>query len=68
MTVRPVGLRCEYLVDPNPVDERHPLLSWTFADDGTAFRGWRQRAYRILVATAPDRLVPGTADLWDSGR
>ena len=68
MTVRPEGLRCEYLVDPNPVDERHPLLSWTLADDGTAARGWRQEAYRILVATAPDRLVPGTADLWDSGR
>lgn len=68
MTVRPEGLRCEYLVDPNAVDERHPLLSWTLADDGTGTRGWRQEAYQVLVATDPDCLVPGTADLWDSGR
>jgi len=68
MTVRPEGLRCEYLVDPDAIGERRPLLSWTLADDGTATRGWRQAAYRILVSTAPDRCAPGTADLWDSGR
>lgn len=27
-----------------------------------------QSAYRILVASAPERLEPGLADVWDSGR
>ncbi|WP_456114994.1 hypothetical protein [Streptomyces ferrugineus] len=31
-------------------------------------RGRRQSAYRILVATTPDRLTPSRADVWNSGR
>ena len=31
-------------------------------------RGARQTAYRVCVASAPERLADGTADLWDSGR
>lgn len=69
MSVRPVGLLCEYLVDPPAIDEPTPLLSWTFADDdGTAPRGWRQVAHQILVASRPEDLTPAEADRWDSGR
>jgi alpha-L-rhamnosidase len=46
-------------------DNPHPRLSWRLRADRT---GVGQRAYRILVATSPERLAPGRADLWDSGR
>jgi alpha-L-rhamnosidase len=58
-------LRCEYLVDPLCVDHPHPRLSWRIESE---LRGVKQTAYRILVATAPDRLVEGKVDLWDSGQ
>jgi alpha-L-rhamnosidase len=62
---RITGLRCEYLVDPLGLDERTPRLSWQLA--GSA-RGLRQAAYRIQVASSPEKLAAGDADLWDSGR
>jgi alpha-L-rhamnosidase len=42
-----------------------PRLSWWLETDR---RGARQTAYRIAVASAPDLLAEGRADLWDSGR
>lgn len=61
----PARLRCEHLVDPIGLDEPAPRLSWII---DSADRGARQTAYRILVATTRDRLQPGRADLWDSGK
>jgi alpha-L-rhamnosidase len=58
-------LRCEYLVAPLGTDERRPRLSWMLEADR---RGARQVAYRIRVATSPEKLAAGEADLWDSGR
>ncbi|MBI5766626.1 MAG: family 78 glycoside hydrolase catalytic domain [Verrucomicrobia bacterium] len=58
-------LRCEYLVDPLGLDERVPRLSWQLE---SARRGARQVAYRVLVASAPEKLARGEADRWDSGR
>jgi len=58
------GLRCEYLPDPIGIDETAPRLTWVTA---AHTRGWRQSAYRILVASKPALLTPGKADLWDSG-
>ena len=40
-----------------------PRLSWVVR---ATRRGQRQAAYRVLVATTPDKLVPGKADVWDS--
>jgi alpha-L-rhamnosidase len=40
-------LRCEYLVDPDGLDERVPRLGWELEGDR---RGLRQTAYRIRVA------------------
>ncbi len=60
-------LRCEYLESPLGVGERHPRLSWRMeGDPGT--RGIAQTAYRILVASSPERLNRDEGDLWDSGR
>lgn len=58
-------LRCEYLVNPLGIDELNPRLSWAIYSER---RGARQTAYRIYVASSPEKLAPGTADFWDSGR
>ena len=58
-------LRCEYLVDPLGIDERAPRLSWQLVSNR---RGVRQTAYRLLVASSPEKLAIGQADRWDSGR
>ena len=59
----PYRLGTEYLIDPLGVDRPAPRLGWRLAGSG---RGRRQTAYRIRVATAPNRL--GRPDVWDSGR
>ena len=65
--VVPMALKCEWLENPEGVGTHTPRFSWIVtADDGD--RGQRQTAYRILAATDPALLKPGTADLWDSGR
>src|SRR5205823_79937 len=58
-------LRCEYLVNPEGIDERVPRLSWTIESDR---RGARQTAYRIRVASLLEKLSCDEGDLWDSGR
>jgi len=63
--LRPVGLKCEYRVDPLGIDERSPRLSWTLESDG---RDRRQSAYRVLVADSEEDLDAEENLLWDSGR
>ena len=58
------NLRCEYLTDPEGIDIGSPRLSWVVT---SSLRGDHQSAYRILVASTPERLSRGEADLWDSG-
>lgn len=58
-------LRCDYRVQPLDIDNSRPCLGWILHSDR---RAERQTAYQILVATRQDRLIPGRADLWDSGR
>ena len=62
---RPVGLRCEYRVDPLGVGERVPRLSWTLESEE---RGQVQSAFRILVAASEGDLEAEENLLWDSGR
>lgn len=62
--LRVTDLRCESLTDPLGVESRQPCLAWTVAADR---RAELQSAYRILVASRPDLLERGVADLWDSG-
>lgn len=58
-------LRCEMLRDPGGMGSIHPRLSWVLAREQGP--GARQTAYRILVASSPQRLESGEGDLWDSG-
>ena len=55
-------LRCEYKRNP-VIDNQQPRLSWILESDDF---GQEQTAYRILVASTPDKLSPGNADLWDT--
>ena len=57
--------RCEYLTEPLGIDAARPRLSWTLE---SGRRGVKQAAYRVLVASTPERLRAGEGDLWDSGR
>ncbi|GAA2066587.1 family 78 glycoside hydrolase catalytic domain [Streptomyces albiaxialis] len=64
----PAGLRVEsttteYADRPLGLDAARPRLSWVLGADG---HDRKQTAYRIRVATSPDRL--GSPDVWDSGR
>ena len=58
-------LRCEYRVDPPGIDQLRPRLFWEMRD---ARRGAQQTAFRVLVASSPDKLARDDGDLWDSGR
>jgi alpha-L-rhamnosidase len=58
------NLRCEYETNPLGIDALNPRLSWKLQDDR---RGAAQSAYQVLVASSPELLAQGEADLWDSG-
>jgi alpha-L-rhamnosidase len=65
MTPRPpVRLRCEHLAEPLGVDTESPRLSWVVE---SPVRGDRQKAYRLLVSSAPELLQSDVGDLWDTG-
>lgn len=64
----PYGLRVENLVDPLALQTEEPRFSWKVRAGRPDERNLKQTAYRILVASSPDRLTPGKADLWDSGK
>ncbi len=59
------SLRCEFRADPLGIDVPQPRLSWVAESKE---RGQRQTACQVLVATTPDKLAEGRADLWNSGR
>ena len=58
------NLRCEDGVTPLGIEARAPHLSWQI--DSTV-RGAKQATYQIWVASKPELLSAGKADLWDSG-
>lgn len=59
------GLTCEMLTNPLAIDSTHPHFSWQMSGRK---EGVSPAAYQILVATDPDRLNEGDADLWNSGK
>ena len=61
----PQRLRTDDLATPLGLDDPSPHFSWVLTDSG---RGAKQTAYEVLVATKPELLAAGKADLWDSGR
>ncbi len=64
-SLTPTGLRCEYAVNPLGIDVVSPRLSWRLESNQ---RDAAQTAYQVLVASSPEKLKTGTADLWDSGK
>ena len=64
----PTDLRSEYLRNPLGLDVMRPRLSWVLTQADAKDRGQRQTAYQVLVASGRKKLVPGKADLWDSGK
>jgi len=60
----PHNLKVEYKTEP-VIDVEVPRFSWELDHPQ---RDQHQRAYRILVASAPELLEPGKADCWDSGK
>lgn len=63
--VRVVRLEANAAAEPLGIDDAKPRLSWRLAAERRAVM---QSAYQMLVATTPERLQPGKADLWDSGK
>jgi alpha-L-rhamnosidase len=61
----PVGLKCDYAIDPLGVDANPPRLSWKVE---SSERAQRQSAWQVMVASSAEMLAGGKADLWDSGK
>lgn len=61
----PARLRCEYREAPLGVDRERPELSWIVTSE---VAGQVQSAYRVLVASSPEKLADNQGDLWDSGK
>jgi alpha-L-rhamnosidase len=64
-TAGPVELRVDNLANPLGIDDATPKFSWQLRDAET---GAKQTAYEVLVASSPELLAQGKADVWDSGR
>lgn len=64
LTVKAVSisnLRCEYLISPVGIDEIQPRFTWELNDNIA-----EQIACQINVATSPELLKDGKADMWRS--
>jgi alpha-L-rhamnosidase len=66
--IRPVRPVCEYRINPPVVDATQPRLSWINEAVDPGARGQKQTAWQIRVASSPEKLIAGEADLWDSGK
>jgi alpha-L-rhamnosidase len=60
----PIALRVNELATPLGIDDAQPRFSWQLRDNRQSAL---QSAYRLLVASKPELLVVGKADVWDSG-
>lgn len=58
-------LTCEMRVDPVGIGVKHPRLGWQLVSDR---RNVHQKAYQIWVASTPEKLERGEADIWNPGR
>ena len=61
----PAVLRVDDMTTPLGIDDAQPRFSWQLRDSR---QDARQSAYRLLVASKPELLAVGKADVWDSGR
>lgn len=58
------NLRCEYLDNPLGIDIATPRLTWEITSD----RDFQQASCQVSVATSPEQLRRGKADVWKSQR
>jgi alpha-L-rhamnosidase len=61
----PRSLQTDNLPTPLGIDDRTPQFAWQLSDTRQAAL---QTAYQVQVATAPELLLAGKPDAWDSGR
>lgn len=57
-------LKCNLQSEPVGITELPLCFSWKIHSDG---RQYKQTAYRILVASDPEKLARHRGDIWDSG-
>ncbi|MFP5080192.1 family 78 glycoside hydrolase catalytic domain [Pedobacter sp. JCM 36344] len=65
-SLSPEQLRCEYLENPNGLDELHPRLSWTLKTNDNSKFGSAQTAYQILVSGSVNSLKTNKGEIWNS--
>lgn len=58
------SLTTDNLARPLNIESQHPTLSWIITSPE---HGVMQTSYHILVASSPELLTPGKADVWDTG-
>ena len=61
--IEPVGLKCEYRVNPLCIESFKPRLSWILKSE---VRNQYQSAYRILVSSSKTSIEKNIGDLWES--
>ncbi|MDD2474911.1 MAG: family 78 glycoside hydrolase catalytic domain [Dysgonamonadaceae bacterium] len=65
-SIRPISIKCEYLKNPQGLDELYPRFSWKLKVTDTASHGQRQKSYLILVSRSIDKLKNNIGDMWNS--
>ena len=65
-SIFPQQLTCEYLTNPQGLDELHPRFSWKLVATDASGHGQKQTEYRILVSRSMDKLKKNIGDMWDS--
>lgn len=63
----PTRLQVEYLQAPIGIDIKKPRFSWVLETKKEDVFAKKQKAYRILVASAEKKLHQDVSDIWDSG-
>ena len=58
-------LKCESIIDPIAIDNRHPKLSWTFL---ASSRNQFQSAYEILVSDTKAKAEKLDGNFWTTGK
>ena len=65
----PQGLTAEYRENPCGIDAAVPRLGWKMGQVlASDVKDVKQVAYRVLVASSPEKIARDEGDLWDSGR
>ncbi|MBQ0145079.1 MAG: family 78 glycoside hydrolase catalytic domain [Bacteroidales bacterium] len=62
--IKVTGLECNYQSEPLGIDQAQPQFSWRIESN---VRNTMQSAWQVIVASSPEKLAEGQADMWDSG-